>query len=122
MTAHRQPHRALWVLSSVIVSQGSTTLVVAALKPFVSTVLNVMEVTCGVMDTATLILTAVAYRRRIELTGEALVAQPDHTIKVTCQPGHKHLIILRAVTSSPTAPPLLPPATAVAGQGMLAPT
>ena len=112
------------MLSSVIVSQGSTTLVVAALKPFVSTVLNVMEVTCGVLDTATLILTAVAYRRRIELTGEALVAQPDHTIKVTCQAGagHKHLIILRAVTSSPTAPPLLPPATAVAGQGMLAPT
>lgn len=82
LTAHSQPRSAVPLMAAIIASQAAALGGAAWLRPYTSWFLNLLEVACGGLDIATLVLTLVAYTRKLLLTGEALPAQPDAFIKV----------------------------------------
>lgn len=62
LCAHRSSSTALPIIAAIIASDLLCLLVALALRPFISTVLNILEVACGAIDVALLVLIAVVYR------------------------------------------------------------
>ncbi len=71
LTAHSRPGVAFPILLAIIASQGLCLALAAAFRPFLSAFLNFLEVTCGALDVATLVITAVVYRHRQAAQEEA---------------------------------------------------
>jgi hypothetical protein len=66
LTAHSQPGVAFPILVAIIVCQGLCLGLAAAYRPFISAFLNFLEVTCGALDIATLVITAIVYKHKQE--------------------------------------------------------
>lgn len=66
LTAHSRPGVAFPILVAIIACQGLCLGLAAAYRPFVSAFLNFLEVTCGALDVATLVITAVVYKHKQE--------------------------------------------------------
>jgi hypothetical protein len=54
LSAHSKPSVAFPIMFVISAAQGCVVLLAAVLRPFTSTVLNVLEAACGMLDTATL--------------------------------------------------------------------
>ena len=54
------------ILVTIIASQSLCLGLAAAYRPFISAFLNFLEVICGALDVATLVITAIVYRRKQE--------------------------------------------------------
>jgi hypothetical protein len=67
LTAHTRPSVAFPILVVIIASQGLCLGLAAAYRPFISAFLNFLEVTCGALDVATLVITAIVYRRKKDM-------------------------------------------------------
>ncbi len=66
LTAHSRPGVAFPILVAIIACQGLCLGLAAAYRPFISAFLNFLEVTCGALDVATLVITAVVYKHKQE--------------------------------------------------------
>ncbi len=73
LTAHSQPDVAFPILVTIIACQGLCLGLGAAYRPFISAFLNFLEVTCGALDVATLVITAIVYRHKQERQAAAAV-------------------------------------------------
>ena len=56
-----QSHIAVRLLSALLALQGAFTLLALALRPYISAVLNCIEVVCGCLDIAYMAITTAAY-------------------------------------------------------------
>jgi hypothetical protein len=71
LCAHGSSSTALPIIAAIIASELSCLLVALALRPFISTVLNFLEVACGAIDVALLALIAVVYRVKAQAEAAA---------------------------------------------------
>ncbi len=71
LTAHTRPSVAFPILVAIIASQGLCLGLAAAYRPFISAFLNFLEVTCGALDVATLVITAIVYKHNQRMTEAA---------------------------------------------------
>jgi hypothetical protein len=62
LTARHQSQVAVQLLSLLLALQGAFTLLALALRPYISVVLNIIEVACGFLDVAYLAVTMAAYQ------------------------------------------------------------
>ncbi len=61
LAAQHQPSTAVRLLVLLLALQATFTLLALALRPYISAVLNGMEVVCGCLDMVSIALTAAAY-------------------------------------------------------------
>lgn len=64
---------ALLIILVIIITQGACLAMAAVLRPWLSAFLNFLEVTCGTLDVATMIIMAIAYRAKMISTSEQMV-------------------------------------------------
>jgi hypothetical protein len=83
MTAHSQPVKALGLLSCAVSLQSVFTVFVVVLRPFASRFANFLEVVCSSIDVTTLVLLALAYRRKL-IIGIADVVAVDRVLQAGC--------------------------------------
>jgi hypothetical protein len=80
MMAHSRPDIAFPIILVAIITQGAALGMAAALRPWLSAFLNLLEVACGGMDVANLIITAIAYRAKMistTVSGHAFITVTD---------------------------------------------
>jgi hypothetical protein len=78
--AHSRPDIALPIIIVIVITQGACLAVVALVGPWLSAFLNFLEVTCGAMDVASLIIMAIAYRAKMISTSEQMVGTSQVTM------------------------------------------
>jgi hypothetical protein len=93
LTAHSKPSVAFPIMLAIIASQGLCLGLAAAYRPFISAFLNFLEVTCGALDVATLVTTAVVYQHKqaAEVAGLSSV-QDQSLVKASMSPSAVILI------------------------------
>jgi hypothetical protein len=64
---------ALPIILVIVFTQSAALAVAALMRPWLSAFLNFLEVTCGTMDVATMIIMAIAYRAKMISTSEQMV-------------------------------------------------
>jgi hypothetical protein len=74
---------------AISAAQGIVVLAAAVLRPFTSTILNVLEAACGVLDTGTLVLAALVYKTLMQQEGqqqqEGEEQQEGGSFEVSCR-------------------------------------
>ena len=73
LMAHSRPDVALPIILVVVFTQSASLAVAGLVRPWLSAFLNFLEVACGGMDVATMIITAIAYRAKMISTNEQMV-------------------------------------------------
>ncbi len=91
MAARHQPHVALPLLAALLGLQGVFTLLALALRPYISVVLNIIEVASGCLEIVYLALTMAAYMytqgalpSRGERGQDAYLAVSNQNLVQTC--------------------------------------
>jgi hypothetical protein len=85
LCAFSRPDVALAIVLVIIITQSAFLAMAGVLRPWLSRFLNFLEVTCGLLDVATLIIIAVAYRAKMVSTVEQMVGTSQVRLATTMQ-------------------------------------